>query len=47
MADGVKSGAQGTPYSVVIATNGKKFIINGAQPYESVKAVINQALAEK
>ena len=47
LADGVKSGAQGTPYSVVVAANGKKFVINGAQPYESVKTVINQALAEK
>ena len=47
LADGLKSGAQGTPYNVVVAANGKKFIINGAQPYESVKAVINQALAEK
>ena len=47
LADGVKSGAQGTPYSVVVAANGKKFVINGALPYESVKAIINQALAEK
>ena len=47
LADGVKSGAQGTPYSVVIATNGKKFVINGALPYANVKAVIDQALAEK
>jgi len=47
LADGIKSGAQGTPYNIVVAANGKKFVINGAQPYESVKAVINQALAEK
>ena len=47
LADGVKSGAQGTPYSVVIATNGKKFVINGALPYANVKAVIDQALTEK
>ena len=47
LADGVNSGAQGTPYSVVVAANGKKFVINGAQPYENVKAVIEQALAEK
>ena len=47
LADGIKSGAQGTPYSVVVAANGKKFVINGALPYESVKATINQALAEK
>ena len=47
LADGVKSGAQGTPYSVVAAANGKKFVINGALPYANVKAVIDQALAEK
>jgi len=47
LADGVKSGAQGTPYSVVVSASGEKFVINGAQPYESVKAIINQALAEK
>ena len=46
-ADGINSGARGTPYSVVVAANGKKFVINGALPYESVKAIINQALAEK
>ena len=46
-ADGFNSGARGTPYNIVIASNGKKFVINGALPYESVKAVINQALAEK
>ena len=46
-ADGVNSGARGTPYSIVIAPNGKKFIINGALPYANVKAVIDQALAEK
>ncbi len=47
LADGVNSGARGTPYSVVVAPNEKKFVINGALPYESVKAAINQALAEK
>lgn len=45
--DGAGAGARGTPYSIVIAANGKKFTINGALPYESVKATIEQALAEK
>ncbi len=44
--DGLNAGAQGTPYSVVINSEGKKFIINGAQPYESVKAIIERALGE-
>ncbi len=42
--DAVNSGGQGTPYSVVIAKNGKKYPISGAQPYDNVKAVIETAL---
>ena len=42
--DAVNSGAQGTPYSVIIAKNGKKYEINGAQPYEKVKAIIEEVL---
>ena len=34
-------------YSVVIAANGKTFPINGAQPYQAVKSIIDLALAEK
>ncbi len=45
--DGSNSGANGTPYNIVIAGNGKKFVINGALPYAKIKAVIDQALAEK
>lgn len=47
LADGINSGAQGTPYSIVVAANGKKFVINGALPYANVRATIEQALAEK
>ncbi|MBI2592858.1 MAG: DsbA family protein [Candidatus Colwellbacteria bacterium] len=42
--DAVNSGGQGTPYSVVIAKNGKKYPISGAQPYDNIKAVIETAL---
>ena len=45
--DGFNSGARGTPYNIVIASNEKKFVINGALPYANIKAVIEQALAEK
>lgn len=41
------SGGTGTPYTVVIAANGKTFPINGAQPYRVVKSIIDMALAEK
>src|SRR3989344_265296 len=47
MEDGFNSGVTGTPYSIVIAANGKKFPINGALPIESVRTVIEQALKEK
>lgn len=45
--DAISSGGTGTPYSVLIAANGKKFVISGAQPYEAIKQVIESALSEK
>lgn len=45
--DAIASGGKGTPYSVVIAANGKKFPLSGAQPYEAVKQLIELALQEK
>ncbi len=46
LADALESGGQGTPHTIVIAPNAKKFLINGAQPYATVKSVIDLALAE-
>lgn len=43
--DAIKSGGQGTPYSIVVAANGQTFPINGAFPFEDVKSIIDQALA--
>jgi protein-disulfide isomerase len=45
--DVIASGGSGTPYSVVIAPNGKTFAISGAQPYAAVKSIIDLALKEK
>lgn len=45
LEDAKNAGMRGTPYSVVIAPNGEKFPISGAQPYESVKQVVEKALA--
>jgi len=42
--DAVDSGAQGTPYSVVIVADGNKYEINGAMPYEQVKLLIEEGL---
>jgi len=43
----VATGGNGTPWSVVIGKNGKKYPLNGAQPYESVKQLIETALQGK
>lgn len=47
LADAGAAGAQGTPYSIVLAANGEKFPINGAQPYSAVKQLVDQALQAK
>ncbi len=40
MADGVNAGVKGTPYSLVLV-GGQQGVINGAQPYEYVKSVLD------
>jgi len=47
LADAIKSGGQGTPYSIVVAPNGKKFIVSGAQPYAGLRQIIEAALQAK
>ncbi len=47
LQDATASGGTGTPYSLVIAPNGKTFPINGAQPYAAVKLIIDLALKEE
>ncbi len=42
--DAVASGGQGTPYTIVIASDGTKYPIVGALPYEQIKSVIDTAL---
>lgn len=43
---GIKLGIQGTPYSIVINQKGDLAPINGAQPYENVKLIIDQMLSK-
>ncbi|MBI2047833.1 MAG: thioredoxin domain-containing protein [Parcubacteria group bacterium] len=45
--DAVSSGANGTPYSIIVAPNGKTFPVSGAQSYTALKALIELALKEK
>lgn len=47
LKDAQAAGGSGTPYSIAIAANGEKFPINGAQPYEEVKRIIDSALQAK
>ncbi len=45
--DATSAGGRGTPYSVIVSANGKKFPVDGALPYESVKKMIETALQDK
>lgn len=45
--EAINSGAQGTPYSIVIAPNGIKTEIPGAYPLSYLKSVIDSALTSK
>lgn len=45
--DAAATGGNGTPWSIIVAANGKKYPLNGAQPYESIKQLIEVALKQK
>ncbi len=47
MAGGAAAGVSGTPGTIAIASNGKTYPIEGAQPLAAVKAVIDIALQQK
>lgn len=47
IANAGATGGIGSPWSILIAPNGKKFPINGAQRYETVKALIDMALLKE
>ncbi len=40
----LKTGGEGTPWSIVISKKGKRYPLSGAQPYEAVKQIIENAL---
>jgi predicted DsbA family dithiol-disulfide isomerase len=44
IASAARAGAQGTPYSLVVVGGEIVGVINGAQPYEIVKAQIDELL---
>lgn len=41
------TGGNGTPWSIVVGKNGKKYPLSGAQPYDSIKQLIDIALQGK
>jgi protein-disulfide isomerase len=43
----IATGGNGTPWSIVVGKNEKKYPLSGAQPYEAVKQLIDSALAGK
>lgn len=43
----VATGGQGTPWNIVVSAKGKQYSIAGAYPYDEVKKIVEQALAEK
>ncbi len=45
--DAVATGGNGTPWSIVVDKNGKKYSLSGAQPYEAIKQIIDIALQAK
>ncbi len=42
--EAIESGARGTPYSVIITQDGKKVLINGAEPMDMVREKIDALL---
>ncbi|OHB24966.1 MAG: hypothetical protein A2542_01665 [Parcubacteria group bacterium RIFOXYD2_FULL_52_8] len=46
LQDAIDAGLSGTPYSVIVAKNGKKYPIEGAQDFETVKAMVEVALKQ-
>lgn len=45
LGNAVDSGGRGTPYSVLVAENGRVTPISGAQPLQNVKAIVDEALS--
>jgi protein-disulfide isomerase len=43
----IATGGQGTPWSIIVSKSGKTYPLSGAQPYASVKRLVDLALQEK
>ncbi len=45
--EAISVGAEGTPWTIVVAANGKLYPLAGGQPYAAVKSLIDVALQQK
>ncbi len=46
LKNATETGGNGTPWSIVVAPNGKKYELSGAQPAESIKQLIDIAISD-
>ena len=47
LQNAVATGGNGTPWSIIVAKDGTKYPLSGAQPYEAIKQMIETALSKK
>jgi len=45
--DAIASGGRGTPWSIIVSKSGKTYPLSGAQPYATVKQLVELALEKK
>lgn len=46
LENAVATGGNGTPWSIIVAKDGTKYPLSGAQPYETIKQMIESALSK-
>lgn len=47
LQDATASGGRGTPWSIIVSKSGKTYPLSGAQPYATVRQLVELALQEK
>lgn len=46
LQNAVATGGAGTPWSIIVAKDGTKYPLSGAQPYEAIKQMVESALSK-
>ena len=44
--DAIKAGGKGTPNSIIVSKDGTKTVVQGAQPYENLKRILDALLSQ-